>query len=524
MNENESSSANGPQGMVEPERFRESSSQPGPSRRKRVRAWFYACLTIYFGLHVLIRTCMSDSLELDEAEQAFLSQWFLLGYGSKPPLYTWLQIGFNSVFGFNVLSLSLLKNTLLFATYALVFESGRILLKEDLRAALAAASMILLPQIGWESQRDLTHSVLVTALGAAAVYAALVLARDRRTSGYIATGLAFGLGAISKYNFALLGIALLMVMALRKQSRAVLMDRRALWIPGLLILISAPYYAWFLLHLDVAAGSVGKLDPAASNWLLPGILHLVEAFVAFLSPLWIVFLLIFALDRSITLPWRKGSRPGLFVFHMYFAAVLGLFLAGIAIFHITEIKARWMQPLLFIFPVYLFCLLKADRRIPRRAFKRYAAAVAAAAGLVLLLIPLRVVLGPAFGYTTNFNIPYSGLAARLDASLPAGGLVLAPGSTLAGNLRLHMPKTRVLDPVMASQVRQNPPQGPGAVAIAWSAADGRRVPAAVRRYLEGQAGFRLRAENVQRLALEYKYAPADAQKHVFYYLLSPEAD
>jgi 4-amino-4-deoxy-L-arabinose transferase-like glycosyltransferase len=488
-----------------------------------VRAWFYLCLALYFGLHVLIRVSMSDSLELDEAEQAFLTQWILLGYGSKPPLYTWLQRGFNAVFGLDVLSLSLLKNTLLFATYAFVFESGRILLKKDLPAALAAASLILLPQIGWESQRDLTHSVLVTALGAAAVYACLALVRSPRTSRYIAAGAVFGLGMMAKYNFALLAAALLAVLALHKPSRQVLKDRRALWIPALLVLLAAPYYGWFLLHLETAAGSVDKLDPAASGWLLPGLGSLAEAVVAFLTPLWIVLLAFFPPGRTLMNPLRQSRDHPALAFHMYFLAILGLFVAGVLVFHITEIKARWMQPLLLVFPVYLFSLVDW-RRVSRARVKRFLGVVSAAAVLVLLLIPGRVVLGPSMGYTTNFNVPYSALADRIAQDLPARCPVFVPGSTLGGNLRLHMPDARVVDPVMAGQVLEKPVKGCERVAVAWSVEEGEKLPEPLRRCLATYCGIRPAGGQVRRVAAPYKYGSDSGREHVFRYLIATRAE
>ena len=43
-------------------------------------------LAIYFIAHVLVRTFVSGTLDYDESEQAFLSQFFQLGYNSQPPL------------------------------------------------------------------------------------------------------------------------------------------------------------------------------------------------------------------------------------------------------------------------------------------------------------------------------------------------------------------------------------------------------------------------------------------------------
>ena len=82
---------------------------------------FLLATGIYFVLHTVIRVAFSDSLELDEAEQVLFGQWLEWGYSSQPPLYTWLQKAFFSLFGTSVLALALLKNGLLFILYATVF-------------------------------------------------------------------------------------------------------------------------------------------------------------------------------------------------------------------------------------------------------------------------------------------------------------------------------------------------------------------------------------------------------------------
>src|SRR5437868_3512212 len=52
----------------------------------------FALLGCYFLLQTLFRTLVSDSAELDESEQLLWAQAWQWGYGSDPPLYTWLQI------------------------------------------------------------------------------------------------------------------------------------------------------------------------------------------------------------------------------------------------------------------------------------------------------------------------------------------------------------------------------------------------------------------------------------------------
>ena len=103
-------------------------------------AW---CL-LWMLAHVASRVVVSPALELDEAEQALWSQTLACGYGSQPPLYTWLQAGWFALLGPSVLALSSLKFMLLGLTLVLVWRTALPLMPE--RAALwAAASLLLIP-------------------------------------------------------------------------------------------------------------------------------------------------------------------------------------------------------------------------------------------------------------------------------------------------------------------------------------------------------------------------------------------
>ncbi|MGO6903362.1 hypothetical protein ACCS96_24115, partial [Rhizobium ruizarguesonis] len=54
---------------------------------RRDISWIFVLLAAYFVLQVGVRLATSHSLDLDEAEQAFRSQWLAAGYGPQPPFY-----------------------------------------------------------------------------------------------------------------------------------------------------------------------------------------------------------------------------------------------------------------------------------------------------------------------------------------------------------------------------------------------------------------------------------------------------
>ncbi|MFW5931725.1 MAG: glycosyltransferase family 39 protein [Desulfohalobiaceae bacterium] len=485
----------------------------------KIRICFYAFVILYYALQIIIRTFVSDSLELDEAEQVFFSQWLLLGYGSEPPLYTWLQIGLNKIFGAGVFSLALFKNLLLFLTLAFVFESARILLKSSLTAALAAVSIFFVPQIVWESQRDLTHSVLVTAMAAAAVLASIQLARRPSTLRYIAVGLVFGLGMLAKYNFAILAVILLLLLACRKGSRQLFRDRRMLLVPGLVLLVAGPHYTWFVLNLDVSTGSVHKFGLGQAGWPWEGLYSLAEAAVSFLTPLWIIFLAVFLPGRKIKTPWQAArEHPAARIFHAYFLLLAAVFVLGVLFFQLTEFKSRWMQPLLFIFPVYLFSLLDL-KRLGQRSIRSWLGAVLAVAGLVLILIPGRVVLGPRLDYITHFNMPYKNLAAELQEQVPGSGLILTRDSRLAGNLGLHLPQARILDPVLGRQLQPEIGKQKTALLVWDAERTGQEPPENVIEFARQELQMQPLSAEAGKVELPYKYARDKENRQAFKYLL-----
>ena len=220
---------------------------------ERCATWLLGGLLLYFSLQVVVRLLTSQSVELDEAEQLLWTQDLRWGYGPQPPLYSWLQWAFFEVFGASILALALLKNLLLLSTYGCTWLAARTVLAPRL-AALSSASLLLL-QIVWESQRDLTHSVLVTTCAAATLAVLLALLRRPRAGLYLLLGLAVGCGLLAKYSFFMVvaawGIALLWSPATRR----VLIDWRLL----LSVLAAAAQRA------GGAARAVGAWPPAGSR-------------------------------------------------------------------------------------------------------------------------------------------------------------------------------------------------------------------------------------------------------------------
>ncbi len=78
--------------------------------------------------------------------RSFRSQWLAAGYGPQPPFYNWLQYFVFSVAGVSLATLSVVKNRLLFASYALYGLTAR-------HASCATRALVAIATLGL-----LTHS------------------------------------------------------------------------------------------------------------------------------------------------------------------------------------------------------------------------------------------------------------------------------------------------------------------------------------------------------------------------------
>lgn len=416
-------------------------------RLARKPATLYVLLAAYFALNAVLRLASPASLELDEGQQLYFAQWFSLGYGPQPPLYNWLQYGVVQVFGNSVAALTLLKNAMLFLSFALFGLTAQSVLRNSALAVMATLGLFTMPQISYEAQRDLTHTVALLFTACLFLYA-LVRAIERPTLfNYALTGLAIGLGMLSKYNFILLPAAAFLALASDRDFRARLLDPRLLATAAIAVIVFAPHGWWLFDHLTEASRStLGKMDGDVSNIAgrFKGALSLLGAIAVISLPPLAVFLLAFggALRRA----WAAESRWTRLLGRILIAAIALLFLvvlSGAA----TQIKSRWLVALFFLLPLYLAAKMEAlGEPAPSGALRRFAIPVIA----VMVLVPLTLFGRPllaAFGQYGKQNVPYGPAIAEILKSRPdTPSLILASDQQLAGNARLNAPAVPVLAP------------------------------------------------------------------------------
>jgi 4-amino-4-deoxy-L-arabinose transferase-like glycosyltransferase len=299
----------------------------------------------YFIANILVRLCLPASLELDEGQQLFLAQWLAIGYDSQPPFYNWLQYGAVQIFGDTVASLSILKNTMLFGCYLSFGLAARLLLRNRQLAVVAMLGLLTIPQISFEAQRDLTHTIAV--LFSACLFLCLFVRTIGRPTAlnYALTGVAVGIGLLSKYNFVLLPLAAIAAILPERDLRDRLFNPRILLTLVIGAVIVAPHALWFASHLGEATGrTMGKLmkdaDDSGLQRVADGLLSLAAAIAAFTLPTILLFLVAFG--RTLWRSWNAQSLwsrvLGRMMLLLMAALVLLIVLGGA-----SAIKDRWLS-------------------------------------------------------------------------------------------------------------------------------------------------------------------------------------
>lgn len=432
----------------------------------------YHLVAGYYVLSVVLKLLRPASLEFDDSEQAFLSQYLMLGYGRQPPLYNWLQYAVAGVFGISVASLTVVKNSLLFGCLLFYGLSARLITGDRVLSTIALLGALTLPPVFLLAQRDLTHTV--AALFAASLFLFgffYVLKHPSRIGGFLIVGVAAGLGAISKYNFVVLPLAAILAILPEPEFRRRLFDWRVLVSVAVFLLIVAPHGYWVLNNLTQASDStIAEMKQGSDNALLPHVvLGLFSLAVAGMKGVAIpsaVYAFVFRADlRKILRAESQWTRIlGRMIIACFF--IVAVIVVAIGATHIRE---KWLALFTVLFPLYVMLKVDAAGVDP---VPRLPALLSIVGGLVtgfILILWASVYISPRIGDYSRVHTPYSGFARAVRQS--HGGdpaAILTEDLALAGNLRIQFPNTPVILAGFPPK-SQILPVRQGVVLAAWSA-------------------------------------------------------
>lgn len=435
------------------------------------------CLVIcaYFALQAVWRRLLGGGLTLDEAEILVLSRHLAWGYGSQPPLYSWLQWLAFQLIPDRLLAMALLKNLLLAGFYLAVYRLLRSAHPARV-AGPAALTLFLLPQVSWESQRDLTHSVLVMTMAALTTLVFWSRALAGHRFGWILFGVLSGLGLLAKPNFASVPLALVLAAASLPELRSRLSARGLATGAVVMLLVVALPAQWALTHPEIAFGSVRKLGLDSGRSLavtLAGAGALVEALASLLALPLVILGTILALGR------RSGRTavptPALLDRMLFRTVVIGLLLVTVAVLAggMPGFRARWLTPAVYLAPpLAALQVLGTTGACGTRALMRTTAVLA-------LLVVVAVGVHARYGRPGDPSLtraPIDAIVGDLQARYPEASRIVAEPSWLAGNLLYLHPRLPI---VSARAPGPAPEPGETVVAVWWKGGEAAKISEAL---------------------------------------------
>jgi len=476
----------------------------------------FVALAIYFAAHVIIRSLLSNSVDMDEGDQMVLTQKLSWGYGPQPPLYSWVQIGFFQVFGVGIFALALWKFILLFTTHALTYVNVRFITRSHVCAVAGVASLFLFHQFAYESVRDLSHSVIATTFAAATLYLLMRLQLRKLISGYLLFGLCVGMGILGKYNFVMVAGSLVAAALTLPDYRRVILDWRFAIAMLLATLVVLPNALWMLNHRDILMVTAYKFRVfEGSRWftIVHGLKNQGLATLTFSGPFMVMFgLLLWPQERRGTL--RLHTSHEKLILRSLFFVGLGFVLA-ILILHTTGFRDRWFQPIFISLPVLVVAVCRD--RIDARFVHRLMGIATAVMLLVLIAIPVRVLYSEKF-ILTHLNNPYDDFAAQMRPALAGINTVVCDERMLAGNLRLSIPDKIFITPELVTVLANDTNR----YALVWEAIKSDQPPPNVAEFAESYGVTNIDVLSPQIIEAKYKHYRTKTM-HIGYAILDVQS-
>jgi len=404
-------------------------------------------LALYFIASFIVRLLVPNGLRVDESQQALFSQWLVAGYDTQPPLYNWFQAIVVSAFGLSVATIAAAKNLVLFLLFLSYYKLAKLVLDDRLFAAIATLSLFAIPQMFWQAQRDLTHTVAQMLMINLLLYSIIRTLKAPSLLSYVMIGVTLGLGMLTKYNFTLVVSGALIAVLLHPEGPKRLLDRRFLLSLAVAVLIFLPHGLWLLDNLGLAAtrtlNTMAQEAPAgALAKLIKGPTEFFGQILVIMAPLVAVYAIIFG--KKFLLNLRPTTVWAHFFDTIFLTIGLQVLLLVFAI-GITSMRDRWVLPFLFLMPI-AFCLKMQARGIRAEDFaKRFLVVPLAVMIVVPSLVFVRANVPTLFGRPEAYNAPYEEFVSRILAEEgKRPGLVLTDGWLASGNLHLQLPDVPTL--------------------------------------------------------------------------------
>ena len=380
-------------------------------------------------LAITLITFFKSALELEDAEQAYYSQWLRWGYDDQPPFYTWLQYSFNCILGVGKLPFSMLRGVLFSMTLLLLYQFSGLRIKRADKSKLAVLALVLIPVYIDFTFRRLSHTSLLCLCVVASYYCIQLLVVRKSIYNYLLFGLVIGVGLMSKYNYAFFLVTFAVVSVWDRELRAIVFSLKILLSVLISALIVASHIYWLLgpdeFQTFLASSveeKIGIEETETGFSLLPILIYIKGLFALMFPILAVIGIGYFSKNVSF-----NKLKLNWFV-KMFFGQllVLGLFFF---IFQSQKVETRWLLPLFISFVVLL---------IENLSFKNNSKLVTVI-GVQTLRTPVESVMN----IPSSVHFGFEPITNKLSKNFDDYQWVL-PNVTYAGNVRLLHPERTIL--------------------------------------------------------------------------------
>lgn len=390
-------------------------------------------LAIFSFLAITLITLFKSALELEDAEQAYYSQWLRWGYDDQPPIYTWLQYGFNTIFGVGKISFSILRGLLFAGTLTLLFRFSRHRIDDKNNSKLAVLALVLVPVYIDFTFRRLSHTSLLCFFVIASYYCIQLLAQRKSIFNYVLFGLIIGVGLLSKYNYVFFLLSFCLVSIWDRELRTIVLNPKALLSLAVTILLVTPHAYWLLgpggfqYFLETSVQEKIGVEEVRDQFSIMPLFIYTKGLVTLFFPILVVLVIGYFL-KFVEINKQKHS----WLSKMFLAQllVLGLFFL---IFQSQKVETRWLLPLFIPFTVLLFknVSIKSSRKLVLVGFWIFLG--------VVFLQTARTPIEKLMKISSSVHFGFEPVANKLKTDYDDYQWVL-PNVTYAGNLRLLHPE------------------------------------------------------------------------------------
>jgi len=401
---------------------------------------------VYLCIHAILRVYLSDTYQLDDAEQIIRGQHFSLGYPTpQPPLYTWISWASFKIFGASLATLTLIKYSLIFITFIFIWKTGSLIFDQRKTNYLNFSAYLLMPSFAWHMHQGFTNTILLGLGISMTFYYLIKIMQDSELNNYIFLGISMAIGILGKYSFLIfLLLAFFSVIAI-SELRGKIQKKQLLVTLIVFVILISPHLTWLIDNFDLILVQIDKkLSISNSSIIMAKLLSLKDLFLAlvgFITPL--IFSILFFMNH---IEKRDFSPHDIgYIFLQSFYKFFSLSLIVLIIFYsMPHFKVRWLHPIMMIFPFFIFVIIDKKYNFSDIASKRFIKSVIIFSLVILSIRIAQLTIGPEIGFYGRINRPIIESVKKINPSVFNNAAIKTDDHFLGTHLLSHFNQNQIL--------------------------------------------------------------------------------